>query len=396
MTTGVFELDLNLELGEDVEEFRTELRRWLDGRVPRLVPGMDEAELFDARRRWQRDLFDEGWAGIAWPREYGGRGAGPLQQFVYYEELTKAGAPEPVNQPGIILFGPTLMVLGSEMLKKQYLPRMLSAEDIWCQGFSEPEAGSDLAGVRTTAVLQDDHYVVRGQKVWTSWATYSDRCALLCRTDPSAERHRGLSMLILDLHQPTVEARPITQITGDHREFGELFIDGAQVPVDHVAGEPGGGWAFAMAMLEHERSDLGLHNHARLQARVSQIGEVIAAAIADGRLAGADAADLKRRLADVWIRCGLLRDFNAGTALRLANGEEPGARSSIIRLYWSELVQAVGELALACAGPDSAVSEEFAFDFLHSRHTTIASGSQQIQRDIVAQRVLGLPRHRTA
>jgi len=396
MTAAIFELDLNIDLGEDVEEFRTELRRWLDGRVPRLVPGMDEAELFDARRRWQRDLFDAGWAGVAWPREYGGRGAGPLQQFVYYEELTKAGAPEPVNQPGIILFGPTLMALGSETLKKQYLPRMLSAEDIWCQGFSEPDAGSDLAGVRTTAVLEGDHYVARGQKVWTSWATYSDRCALLCRTDTTAERHRGLSMLILDLHQPGVEARPITQITGDHREFGELFIDGATVPVDHVAGDPGGGWAFAMAMLEHERSDLGLHNHARLQARVSQIAEVIAAAIADGRLAGADAVDLKQRLADVWIRCGLLRDFNAGTALRLARGEVPGARSSIIRLYWSELAQAVGELALACAGPDSPVTAEFAFDFLHSRHTTIASGSQQIQRDIVAQRVLGLPRHRTA
>lgn len=391
-STSVLELDLHLDLGDGIDEFLLDLRRWLSGRVPRIDSGMDEGEQFEIRRQWQRDLFEAGWAGIAWPREYGGRGAGPVQQFVYYEELARVGAPEPVNQPGIILFGPTLMALGSDALKKRYLPRMLSAEDIWCQGFSEPAAGSDLAGVRTTATLQGDDYVVRGQKVWTSWATYSDRCALLCRTDSSAERHSGLSMLILDLHQPGVEARPITQITGDHREFGELFIDDAHVPVDHVAGEPGAGWAFAMAMLEHERSELGLHNHALLQARVAQIAEVIATSIHDGRLLGVDAVDLRLRLADVWTRCGLLRDFNAATALRLAKGQKPGARSSVIRLYWSELAQAVGELALACVEPGSPISADFTYDFLHSRHTTIASGSQQIQRDIVAQRVLGLPR----
>ncbi|WP_370326572.1 acyl-CoA dehydrogenase family protein [Euzebya sp.] len=395
-TTDPFGLqaDLHVDLGEDVEAFRAELRGWLAGNVPRGPRPTDEAARFEIGRAWQRRMAEAGWAGIAWPTEYGGRGAGALQQFVYYEELARAGAPAPVNQPGIILFGPTLMVYGSEELKRRYLPRMLTAEDVWCQGFSEPEAGSDLAGLRTTARRDGDGYVVHGQKIWTSWAAYADRCALLCRTDPDEPRHRGLSMVILDLHQPGVEVRPIVQITGERDEFGELFLDGATVAGDHLVGEEGQGWAAAMRMLEFERSDLGLHDHARLQVRLNTIGAFLADAISDRRLTGLDAVDLRRRFADAWVRCGLLRQFNLGVASELAAGRRPGAMSSVLRLYWSDLAQVVESLGLDVVGPDSPLAVDDVRTYLHSRHTTIASGTSEVQRGIVAEHVLGLPRDR--
>ncbi len=390
--TRTFEPSLNVDLGREIDNFRAELRTWLSRNVPKDYSSANESDDYELRRKWQSTLFDAGWAGIAWPETYGGRGAGPLQQFVYYEEMARAGAPEPVNQPGLILFGPTLMVYGSEELKRRYLPRMLSADDIWCQGFSEPEAGSDLASVRTRAEIQDGHFVVTGQKIWTSFATHAQKCALLCRTSDTEKPHAGLTMLILDLEQPAVEVKPIRQITGDDLEFGQLFIDRAHVPIDHVAGEIGGGWKFAMKMLEFERSDLGLHNHAALTRRVKAAAELVREALKQGTLAAADAHALKQRLADVWSRCGLLRQFNLAVAQGLANGVNPGPQSSLLRLYWSELSQAIGELEYDCVGPDAPLASEFAHEYLYSKHTTIASGAQQIQRDIAAQRYLGLPR----
>ena len=388
-------LNVHSDLDDDVVDFKRELESWLKQNVPEHVGLDDEVGRFEQRLRWQKTLFDAGWAGVSWPTEYGGRGAGPLQQFVFYEAMARASAPEPVNQPGIILFGPTLMVYGSEELKRRYLTRMLSAEDIWCQGFSEPEAGSDLGSLRTSATFTDGRYVVRGQKIWTSFAPYANKCALLCRTDSSESGHGGLTMMILDLKQPGVEIRPIQQITGDRRDFGELFLDGATIESDHVAGEVGRGWEFAMKMLEFERSDLGLHNHVRLESRVAVIADLLRdQSDRTGSFSDADVYGLRQRLADVWMRCNLLRQFNFATARRLAEGQAPEASASMLRLYWSELAQAIGELEIDCAGADGPHHSEHAFEFLHSRHTTIASGTQQIQRDLVAQRVLGLPRQK--
>jgi alkylation response protein AidB-like acyl-CoA dehydrogenase len=390
--SSVLRLDLNAAFDPEALEFGRELSSWLADHVPDAVSIEDEAGRFELRRSWQRTLFDAGWAGVSWPEEYGGRGAGPLQQFIYYEAMAWARAPEPVNQPGIILFGPALMVYGPDRLKEMYLRRMLSAEDIWCQGFSEPDAGSDLASIRTKATLIDDEFVVEGRKIWTSFAPYANKCALLCRTDAKQTRHAGLSMLILDLGQPGVEIGPIRQITGDENDFGQLFLDGAKVPRSHVAGEVGQGWEFAMKMLEFERSDLGLHNHARLETRVAVIAELLASTEARHAAEPAELSALHARLADVWTRCGLLRQFNLATAQRLAEGEPPNVSASMLRLYWSELAQLIGELEIDTAGADSEIGSEHIFEYLHSLHTTIASGTQEIQRNIVAQRILGLPR----
>lgn len=387
-------IGLELDLGPNVNQFRTELRQWLTSNVPESDLAADEATNYEIRRGWQQTLFAAGWAGVSWPEEYGGTGSGPLQQFVYYEEMARAGAPEPVNQPGLILFGPTLMIYGSEALKRRYLPRMLSAEDIWCQGFSEPEAGSDLSAVRTRAELDGDQFVVSGQKIWTSFANYAKKCALLCRTTQTNQDrpHDGLTMLILDLDQPGVEVAPIRQITGDSLEFGQLFIDEAKVPVDQIAGSIGGGWQFAMKMLEFERSDLGLHNHAALEKRLVAVAKFIQNSVDRGAMSKFDAISIRQKLADAWVRCGLLRQFNVAVAYGLERGEMPGSQASLIRLYWSELSQAVGDLEYECLGPDAPVDAEFTHDYLHSLHTTIASGTQQIQLNIVAQRYLGLPR----
>ena len=388
----VLRFDINATLDPDAVEFGRELTSWLSAHVPDTVGLDDEAGRFELRRSWQRTLFDAGWAGVSWPEEYGGRGAGPLQQFIYYEAMALARAPEPVNQPGIILFGPALMVYGPDRLKQEHLRRMLSAEDIWCQGFSEPDAGSDLASIRTKATLTDDHYLIEGRKIWTSFAPYANKCALLCRTDPTQAGHRGLSMLVLDLQQPGVEIGAIRQITGDEKDFGQLFLDGARVPRSQVAGEVGHGWAFAMKMLEFERSDLGLHNHARLETRVAVIRQLVKSLEARGATDPTELHALRTRLADVWTRCGLLRQFNLATAQRLAEGEPPSVSASMLRLYWSELAQLIGELEIDTAGADGDVGSENIFEYLHSRHTTIASGTREIQRNIVAQRILGLPR----
>lgn len=383
--------ELTLDLGDEVEAFRTELRAWLQEHVPSQQPDpRDLGAVFAFQREWQRALHAHGWVGITWPREHGGRGAGPVEQYVYYEELARSGAPRLLSQPAIVLVGPTLMVHGSVALQARHLRRMLAAEDVWCQGFSEPGAGSDLAGLRTRARLDGDHYVLDGQKTWTTWAPYADLCAVLCRTDPAQSRHRGLSLIVVDLHQPGVTVRPIVQLTGQ-AEFGEIFLDGARAPRDAVIGEPGDGWAAAMTMLEFERSDPGFTDHARLLHRLEAVATRVRGGAAVGR-GRHDEQELWRRLARLWVRCQVLRRLNLDAAQRLARGERIGDRGSVIKLYWSELYQAIGDLTGEVAGLGGLLEDEWTLTYLESRAASIYSGTSEIQRTIIGERVAGLPR----
>jgi alkylation response protein AidB-like acyl-CoA dehydrogenase len=376
----------------DDDPFRQEFRAWLAANSPGTPEPLDEREKFQMRRAWQRTLFDGGWAGPAWPERVGGRGAGPRAQYMYYEELALARAPEPVNAPGIILMGPTLMVHGSQELQDRFLPSILSGEDIYAQGFSEPNSGSDLASLRMRARVEGDEWVINGQKIWTSFAHFAGYCFALCRSDPESERHRGLSLIIVPLDQPGITIRPIEQINGDI-EFSEVFFDDARAPVNFTVGEPGEGWTVSMTMFQFERADNGFTDHARLLVRLDDIRKELRKAAADGRLAPREVEDLRRRLVELWIRSQQLRRFNLRVALRGDRGEQIGMFGSVVNLFWAELEKEVAEFGAAVHGPRGLVAHTHpAYHLLTARSASIFSGTSEIQRNIIAERVVGLPR----
>jgi alkylation response protein AidB-like acyl-CoA dehydrogenase len=378
--------DLNIELEPKQDAFRQEFRTWLAEHVPTDPLPDDQDEMFAFQREWHRTLHRDGWAAIDWPVEHGGRGASHVEKFVYYEELSRAGAPRLLNQPSLILVGPTMMVHSPPEQQQRFLPGILSADDVWCQGFSEPDAGSDLAGLRTRARLDGDQWVINGQKTWTTWAMYSDWCALLCRTS-DAPRHKGLSMLIVDMHQPGVQVRPIDMMTG-RQEFGEVYFDDAVAPRDAVIGEPGQGWAVAMTMLDFERSDQSPNDHARLYPMLLGAARLLGRA----RLQGAARAIARDRLAELWSRYQVMRSFNLHSARRLDAGEPVGSHGSVLKLYWSELYQDIGALAADVLGVDAADDNTWNELYLEGRAATIYAGTSEIQRTIIGERLAGLPR----
>jgi alkylation response protein AidB-like acyl-CoA dehydrogenase len=372
--------------------FRQEFRGWLAVNSPGVAEPLDQDEKFALRRAWQHTLFEGGWAGPAWAEEYGGRGAGPLHQFMYYEELALARAPYIANTPGISLLGPTLIDVGSEELKARFLPAMLNAEEIFCQGFSEPNAGSDLAAIRARARREGEEWVIDGQKIWTTWAQYSDFCFVLCRTDPDSERHRGLTLLICPMDQPGVTVRPIEQISGDP-EFSEVFFDGARCPASYAVGGVDDGWTTAMILFQYERGDQGFTDHARMLVRLHDIVGELRDSVAAGRISMRAARHTRRRLAEQWIRCQQLRRFNLRVAVRLEAGESIGMGGSIVNLFWGELEREIGELGSEVHGPRGLLlGTEPAHELLATRAGTIHSGTSEIQRNIIAERLLGLPR----
>ena len=250
---------MDLNLTSDELQFRDELRAWLEANVPREWDEAREESLdrrFEFLRKWQRQLFDGGWAGISWPKEYGGRGASLMQQVIFWQEMARAGAPPMANVLGLGLIGPTIIAFGSEDQKKRYLRNILNADEIWCQGFSEPNAGSDLAGLQTDARLDGDHYVVNGQKVWTSYGWLADWCEVVVRTDPAAPKHKGLTVMLVDMKSPGVDVRPLRQMTGE-TEFNEVFFRDVRIPVANVVGKVNQGWDVAMGTLMHERGTFG-------------------------------------------------------------------------------------------------------------------------------------------
>ncbi|MDO8212235.1 acyl-CoA dehydrogenase family protein [Conexibacter sp. CPCC 206217] len=376
-----------MDLGLTTQEtaFRDELREWLRQNPPGETPAQERAS-FEHRRAWDRRLHSGGWAGVHWPVEYGGRGATLIESAIYNEELARAEAPPPVNVIGITLAGPTIMAHGSELQRERFLAPILSAEEIWCQGFSEPGAGSDLAAVATRAAQVDGGWRITGQKVWTSFAHDAKWCLLLARSDAEQPRHKGLTYFLLDMEQDAVQIRPLLQITGQ-AEFNEVFLEGAFVPDEHVLGGVGAGWAVAMTTLSNERSGLVFGKSFQAKILLDRL-----TAIADRRGLLDDAA-VATRLGELHIQVEAVRQ----TAYRNVTSEirygRPGPEGSIIKWIWSETDQAVTEAAVELLGGEAlALDSPWGFELLRSRGDTIESGTTEIIKNIVAERVLGLPR----
>lgn len=356
--------------------FRLELRSWLDANPPPVSPD------WDALVRWQRTLYDAGWLGLSWPAEHGGRGAGLPEQFIYNQETARVGAPDLANGIGMLIVGPALIVAGSAEQQSRYLPGILSANEIWCQGFSEPNAGSDLAGLQTKARDDGDHYVVTGQKIWSSNSRYARYCLALARTDPDAPRHKGITAMIIDLQSPGVTVKPLRQITGD-AEFGEIFFDEVRVPKGNLVAGEGDGWMVAMKTFTRERANIAMSLTVRLGRQMDQL-------IAAARGTGADTSAC-REVAQAWINGSAL----GWTCERL--GEQLyGFHSSLIKVAWSETSQQLQSLGLSLLGPEAALGddarESWQFGYQRSRGNSIEGGTSEILRTIVAERVLGLPR----
>jgi alkylation response protein AidB-like acyl-CoA dehydrogenase len=326
-------------------EFRDELRGWLDENHPGAPPeGEDEGYAF--RRDWQRTMYDGGWAAVHWPSEYGGRDATLMQSAIFFEEMGRSKAPLAANVLGLLLAGPTIMTWGSEEQKNRYLTPILSAEEIWCQGFSEPDAGSDLAAVKTMAVRDGDEWVVTGQKVWTSGAQYSKWCMLVARTDREAAKHKGLSYFLMDMEQAEVEVRPLVQITGEP-EFNELFIEEARIPHENLLGGEGNGWNVALTTLMNERSGLGFFLGVRLQVLLE---DLIGEAVKNGKIDDPVIAD---RLGDMLQRSETLRLTAYRGLSTIEKYGQPGPEGSLVKWLWSETNQLLVQLAVDIVGPDA-------------------------------------------
>jgi alkylation response protein AidB-like acyl-CoA dehydrogenase len=378
---------VDLTLSPSEESFRDELRTWLDANHPGREPEGDDAG-FTFRRAWQRKLHDAGWAGVSWPTEYGGRGATLVEQAIYNEEFVRAQAPSAANVLGLAMGGPTVIAHGSEEQKRRYLEPILSAEEIWCQGFSEPGSGSDLASVKTKAVRDGSDWLVTGQKVWTTLAHHAKWCMLVARTDPDAPKHQGLTYFLMDMEQDAVQVRPLRQITGE-AEFNELFMEEARVPVDNIIGGEGNGWAVAITTLMHERATLafGLQVAVKLSLR-----QLVEAAKESGAAADPQVRD---RLAQLYIEAEVLR-LNAyrGLTAIMRNGV-PGPEGSLGKWQWAEVNQALTELAMDVRGPRAVLQDDtWTYRFLRARANSIEGGTTEILKNIVAERVLGLPRMR--
>jgi alkylation response protein AidB-like acyl-CoA dehydrogenase len=384
-------VDLTLSPAE--EAFRDEFRAWLEANNPGREPAGDE-EGFEFRRAWQRKLHEAGWAGVSWPREYGGRGATLVEQAIFNEEIARVRAPQLANGLGLAMGGPTVIAHGTDEQKQRYLEPILSAEEIWCQGFSEPESGSDLASLKTRAVRDGDDWVVTGQKVWTTFAHHAKWCMLVARTNPDAPKHKGLTYFLMDMEQDAVQVRPLRQITGE-AEFNELFIEGARIPDENIVGGEGNGWAVAITTLMHERATLAFSLQVGVQIAMTELLD--RARSTRGRNGEAASADpvIRQRLAQLLIEAEVLR-LNAyrGLSATMRNGV-PGPEGSLGKWHWSEINQALTELAIDMAGPHAMLDEdEWTYRFLRARANSIEGGTSEILKNIVAERVLGLPRMR--
>jgi alkylation response protein AidB-like acyl-CoA dehydrogenase len=376
--------------GEELA-FRDEFRAWLADNPPPPDPGKVADEARNAwRAAWQRQLYEGGWAAPGWPAEYGGRSATLTQSAIYFEELGRARVPLPANVLGLLLGGPTLMVWGTDEQKERYLAPILSADEIWCQGFSEPDAGSDLASLKTRAVKDGDDWVVTGQKVWTSAAQYSKWCMLVGRTDPDAPKHKGLTYFLMDMEQEEVQVRPLRQITGE-AEFNELFIEGARIPDENVIGGVGNGWKVALTTLMNERAGLGF----TLQIRLRQLlDDLIAVAGERGLLDDARYAD---QLAELHARCEAIRLMAWKGLTDAERYGQPGPEGSLVKWLWSDTNQQATQLAADIVGADALVAgTTWSYELLRARGNSIEGGTTEILKNIVAERVLGLPRLKPA
>jgi len=382
-----------VDLRDTPEEaaFRDEVKAWIDATLSdELRAARYGSRRFEELgREWSRRLHEAGYAGLTWPKEYGGAGAPYSHQAILLEEMGRAEAPQHIGVIGLGMAGPTIIAHGTEEQKQRYLPSILSAEEIWCQGFSEPGAGSDLSAVRTRAEQQDGRFVVNGQKVWSSFARFADWCILVTRSDPDSTRHTGLTYLIVDMHAPGVEVRPLRQITGE-AEFSEIFFTDVEVPDENVVGDVGQGWSVAMTTLLHERGTLGFALTGVLDVAVRKLLALTAER-------NVDDPRLLDRVAQEWIELQALKFTNYRALTALMKTGIPGPEGSISKLHWSESNQRLTKLALELLGDDSPVrggDGDWQYQQLRSRGNTIEAGTSEILRSIVAERVLGLPRSR--
>ena len=388
---------MDLRFSDVDEAFRELSRAWLaeslSGEFAELRgrggPG-DEHAAVSLRLAWERKLGRDGWSCIGWPREHGGRSATLSQQVIWNEEYARAGAPGRLGHIGETLLGPTLIAFGSEAQKRRFLPRIVAGEEFWAQGYSEPNAGSDLANVQTTAVLVGDEWVITGQKVWTSLAQFADYCFVLCRTDTTAPKHKGISYLLVPLRSPGVVVRPIEQLTGTS-EFNEVYFDGARAPAENVVGEVNGGWKVAMGTLALER---GVSTLGQQLAFRNELEQVIAIAKSNG---AAKDPVMRQRLADAWMGLEIMR-LNALRTLSSDEGYGPQRAAMITKLYWASWHRDLGKLAMDVLGQEAEVATGAPYDltllqrlFLFTRSDTIYAGSNEIQRNIIGERALGLP-----
>ena len=384
--------------------FREEVRAWIRDNLPEGwgTPAFPEPRTFEERfafaKSWEKKLAAGGYAGLSWPIQYGGRGATLVEQIAFHEEMARARAPMiSVNFVGINLAGPTIMAHGNEEQKRRYLSPILSMDEVWCQGFSEPNAGSDLANVQTRAEDAGDHFVVNGQKIWTSYAHVADWCMLLCRTDPSLPKHKGLSYLVVDMRTPGIDPRPLKQITGE-AEFNEVFFTDVAVPKENLIGELNQGWVYANTTLAHERGPAFLAHQIRFRNTMLDMLETAKRTMRDGMPVAKHPA-YRQRLAAAYAEVEIMRAIGLRLVTSILRNGRPGTEGSIAKLYWSHMHRRMTELALSVTGPDQALNGDDAEggglwqrSYQMSFAQTIAAGSSEIQKNIIAERVLGLPR----
>jgi alkylation response protein AidB-like acyl-CoA dehydrogenase len=391
---------MDFDFTEREEAFRKEIRAWLEQHLPDDLRGRafaasrGDREQVERLRAWQRTMYEAGYVGMDWPREFGGRGATLVEQIVLYQEMARAEAPQFVNRGGLSMLGPTLMKYGTPAQRERFLAKILTADEIWAQGFSEPEAGSDLANLKTRAVRDGDHYVVNGQKVWTSMAHVAEWGFFLVRTDPKAARHKGISFLLIDMRSPGLTIRPLRQMTGES-EFNEVFLDGVRVPVDHLVGRENEGWGVAITTLAYERDVLTFIRHISLRNALHRLIRLVRE---QGR-----AADplVRQRVAALAIGERALELNGYRSLTNILKRGAPGPEGSTSKLFWSQLDQELAQTATEVLGPSSQLTDgadrapdggQWEFYALLAQASGIRAGTSEILRNILGERVLGLPK----
>jgi alkylation response protein AidB-like acyl-CoA dehydrogenase len=393
-------MDLNLTAEET--KFRDELRTWLEANVPKDWSEWREKPLeesFPYLRAWQRKLYEGGWAAVSWPKEYGGRSATLMEQSLFWEEMARVEAPPMANSLGLGLIGPTIIAYGTDEQKKRFIPKILSAEEIWCQGFSEPNAGSDLAALQTEARLDGDHYVVNGQKVWTSYGWIGNWCELVVRTDSNVPKHKGLSVLLIDMKSPGVEVRPLKQMTGES-EFNEIFFRDVRVPAGNLLGKVNDGWNVAVSTLMYERGSYGARLHLIFKRAITRLIELSHKFQKNGHPAAQDPIT-RQKLAQCYAEIEIMRWNQLRAFSRVTATGVPGPEGSIQKIFWSELNQRLQQIAqemfgaygqLLAGDKDAVDNGIWSYGYLRTRGNTIEAGTSEVQRNIIGHFVLGLPR----
>lgn len=395
---------MDLSFTPEQEQYRKRVREWLLENIPegwgtpQFEWPEDEQERGAFLREWDRKLYEGGFAGISWPKEYGGQGLTHVEEIIYDEEAGKLNAPSGINVLGKLLLGPTLLLYGTEEQKKRFLPPLLRGEEVWCQGFSEPNAGSDLAALQTRAELDGDEWVINGQKVWTSYAHHADWCFVLARTDPDAPKHKGISFFLVPMDSEGVTVRPLVQLN-KNRDFNEVFFDNVRIPKDNVVGGVNNGWKVAMGTLGFERGTLALGRQVRFQNEFNELaklaGEMRAA---DGTLVK-DNPYFRQRLVEIFNDIRIMRYHGLKTISQLLNEGRLGPEASLQKLFWTTMHVNLGEAAMEVLGAeapywgtDSVSRGKMQDVYFTSRGATIYAGSTQIQKNIISERILGMPR----